>query len=186
MSLGALVPLAFKADADGDREKSELTQAYSNARYGFVVPYPANWREAESENADGVTLTSPDDKASIVAYGSPIADGEAALPDQGLQQLRQEGALNIESRPIQIDSEWEENGQLHARQVDGWLFTFTIPNGDGEAPEIAMLETVVDNGRQVTVRTSAAADHYSEYRELFEAVIAEAAIREECMSCTTD
>ncbi len=43
---------------------------YSNARYGFSFNYPKVFMAAESQNSDGVTLTTNDPPMTIRAYGS--------------------------------------------------------------------------------------------------------------------
>lgn len=45
---------------------------YANQRYGFRVDYPKNWQARESQNADGITLTVPDENGVVFrVYGFP-------------------------------------------------------------------------------------------------------------------
>ena len=44
--------------------------SYANARYGFSMKYPSTFSAQESQNGDGVTLTSISPAITIRAYGS--------------------------------------------------------------------------------------------------------------------
>ncbi|KKQ74373.1 MAG: hypothetical protein US94_C0006G0008 [Berkelbacteria bacterium GW2011_GWB1_38_5] len=44
--------------------------SYANARYGFSLKYPSTFSAQESQNGDGVTLSTSDPKMTVRVYGS--------------------------------------------------------------------------------------------------------------------
>lgn len=49
---------------------SAATLPYENARFGFSLKYPETFTAQQSQNGDGVTLSTNDPKMTIRAYGS--------------------------------------------------------------------------------------------------------------------
>jgi hypothetical protein len=64
--------LSGKNSSSQIAEIQDLT-TYVNARYGFSFNHPKSFTKTESQNNDGVTLTSDDPQTTIRAYGSQNA-----------------------------------------------------------------------------------------------------------------
>ena len=59
---------------------------YQNSRYGFALEYPQTFSKQESQNGDGVTLTSSSPAITIRAYGSPNSQSQTL--DEYLNTVR--------------------------------------------------------------------------------------------------
>jgi hypothetical protein len=60
-------------------------KTYSNSRYGFEFPYPANWILNTPDNGDGINLVSPTKDAEIRAWASHRLSDADSQPQPALK-----------------------------------------------------------------------------------------------------
>lgn len=65
---------------------TQQLSSYQNERFGFSLKYPATFKAFESQNGDGVTLTSSSPAITIRAYGSPNSSSQTL--DEYLNTVR--------------------------------------------------------------------------------------------------
>lgn len=70
-------------------------QSYANGRFGYTVRFPGNWRRGpESDNGDGLWITTDNPTARVAVYAGYVVAGVDSAP----------ASSSGTARPIRLDS----------------------------------------------------------------------------------
>ena len=133
--------------------------SYQNARYGFSLKYPQTFVQEESQNGDGVTLTSSSPAITVRAYGSNNAMGQTL--DESLNFSRDnlfkesEGAEEVTAKETTL-------GGLSAQERK-WQYINSV---DGSSTIMDQVTALKDD-KFYTVQMVIGASAYSEYAPMF-------------------
>lgn len=139
-------------------------QTYSNARYGFEIKYPSTFSPSESQNGDGVTLTSSSPAITIRAYAANNSANQTL--DEYLNFVRDnlfkesEGAEEIEAKDKSLSG-------LPAQERI-WRYKNLVDSTDTIMDQVTALR---DNQFYSLEMVISYAD-YSQYAPMFEEILA--------------
>src|SRR4030042_2039268 len=109
-------------------QSTENWKSYQNSRFGFSLKYPPAFIASESQNGDGITLTTNDPPMTIMAYGSNNALSQGL--DEYLNWVRdnlfkeQEAAEEILAEEIPLGKDGipaQERQWTYKNPIDGSL-----------------------------------------------------------------
>ena len=137
--------------------------SYENARYGFSMKYPSTFSAQESQNGDGVTLTSSSPAITIRAYGSMNALSQNL--DEYLNFARDN--LFKESAGAEESAATETTlGGLPA-QERRWQYINSVDGSETIMDQV----TAIKGDSFYTVQMVIAYSDYSQYSPMFDEIL---------------
>lgn len=137
--------------------------SYQNARYSFSLKYPQTFIKQESQNGDGITLTSSSPAITIRAYGS----------NNALNQTLDE-SLNFSRDNLFKESEGAEEVAAEETTLGGitaqerrWQYINSV---DGSKTIMDQV-TALKGDTFYTVQMVIGASAYSEYAPMFDEIL---------------
>lgn len=137
--------------------------SYQNARYGFSLKYPQTFTKQESQNGDGITLTSSSPAITIRAYAS----------NNALNQTLDE-SLNFSRDNLFKESEGAEEVAAEETTLGGitaqerrWQYINSV---DGSKTIMDQV-TALKGDTFYTVQMVIGASAYSEYAPMFDEIL---------------
>ena len=128
---------------------------YNNARYGFTMNYPNTFSDEESQNGDGVTLTTNDPPLTIRAYGSNNALNQNL--DEYLNWVR-DNLFQEQGKAEEILAEDVTLGGVPAQERQ-WTYTNSV---DGSVTIMDQV-TALSGDKFYTVQMIVGKSSYDEY-----------------------
>lgn len=146
-----------------DPSQVDSWETYTNSRYGFLFKYPPTFTVQESQNGDGVSLTSTGPPISINAYGT--ANSQNQTLDEYLNVERADLFKGVESGEEMSALDATIGGS--AAQGRQWHY---ISSADGSDTILEQV-TALKGDTFYTIQMIIGNEFYSEYAPMFEEII---------------
>ena len=137
--------------------------SYENARYGFSMKYPSTFSAQESQNGDGVTLTSSSPAITIRAYGSMNALSQTL--DDYLNWVR-DNLFKESAGAEEIAASDTKLGDIAAQERQ-WKYTNSVDGSETIMDQV----TALKGDTFYTVQMVIAYSDYSQYSPMFDEIL---------------
>ncbi len=142
---------------------------YKNDRYGFKTEQPVEWTQKTSQNADGVTLTSPDGKAVIRTYG--FQNAEVRSMSEVYTGMEKDRRSMYPDLTVSDKVEGLIDGHPDIEAV--WTYTDRQPDGTSAGQRKTKIVVTLKGESGLGLEYTALAADYATYLDVFSKMVAE-------------
>ena len=142
---------------------------YQNARYSLTIKYPSTFAAQESQNGDGITLTSSSPAITIRAYGSPNS------LNQNLDEYLNTARANLFNEVGSAEELAAEDTTLGGAPAQERIWRY-INSVDGTLTVMDQV-TTLKISNFYTVQMVITDSDYSQYSPMFDQVLASYAFK---------